>query len=298
MKDIAASVLARLKNIANDKNIRFQQILVLFCQEELARKICQSKYNNKFILKGGFLIFNLSRFNFRPTIDSDYLLNNHSLNKNIFSKIITEIINIDTGNNFIDFEIKNFKEITGQMKYKGLRVNIIGKIKNTRSHLNLDFATGDKIVPGPEKRQLKTILPDFEKPIIYTYSLESLIAEKLDAIISRMETTSRMKDFYDIYFLAQNFDFEGRKLQAAIYETLTNRGTPYEKDSVKVLRRLTTNDLILNRWNNFCAKVIKQNIIFKDVINLITTFLSPPFAAIINEKELFAKWKSNIKTYI
>ena len=80
------------------------------------------------------------------------------------------------------------------------------------------------------------------------------MSEKLDAIISLMEATSRMKDFFDIYYLASTFDFDGRKLQEAIYETLTNRGTPYEKDSVIILSRLADDSNIIKRWSNFCKK--------------------------------------------
>lgn len=88
-------------------------------------------------------------------------------------------------------------------------------------------------MPQAEQRTFNTQLPDFEAPVIKTYSLESTIAEKFDAILQRFELTSRMKDFYDIYYLSRTFDFEGAKLQAAIYETLQQRGTPYDRDSFK-----------------------------------------------------------------
>ena len=112
-----------------------------------------------------------------------------------------------------------------------------------------------------------------------------------------METTSRMKDFYDIYYLAKNFNFEGRKLQSAIFKTLSYRGTPYEKDSVQILKRLETEEIFINRWNNFCDKILKQNIDFETVINLIISFISPPFSAIVNETEFFKEWDSERESY-
>lgn len=100
----------------------------------------------------------------------------------------------------------------------------------------MDIGVGDVIVSCAEQRTIHTQLPDFEAPIIMTYSLESTIAEKFNAILQRFKLTSRMKDFYDIYYLASIFDFNGAngtKLQTAISRTLERRGTPYEKDSFK-----------------------------------------------------------------
>jgi len=97
----------------------------------------------------------------------------------------------------------------------------------------VDIGVGDIIIPRAEERTIQTQLPDFEKPVIMTYSLESTIAEKFDAILQRFELTGRMKDFYDIYYLARTFDFDGARLQTAITRTLARRGTPYDRDSFK-----------------------------------------------------------------
>ena len=118
------------------------------------------------------------------------------------------------------------------------------------------------------------------------------MAEKLDAIIVLMEATGHMKDFYDIYYLATTFDFEGRKLQEAIYETLSNRGTPYEKDSVAVISRLAEDSNILKRWDNFCKKILKYKLDFNIMfIKVIIDFLQPPYEALIFEDELFKDWR-------
>ncbi len=141
-------------------------------------------------------------------------------------------------------------------------------------------------------------MPEFEKPRVLTYSLESTVAEKLDAIIVLMEATGHMKDFYDIYYLATTFDFEGRKLQEAIYETLSNRGTPYEKDSVAVISRLAEDSNILKRWDNFCKKILKYKLDFNHVIKVIIDFLQPPYEALILEDELFKDWSHEKKGYV
>lgn len=110
---------------------------------------------------------------------------------------------------------------------------------------------GDIIVPCAEKRTINTQFPDFEAPVIKTYSLESTIAEKFDAILQRFELTGRMKDFYDIYYLARTFEFNGAKLQAAIFEILQRRGTPYDRDSFKRIVALADDEDMQKRWKFF-----------------------------------------------
>lgn len=146
-------------------------------------------------------------------------------------------------------------------------------------------------------RTLPVLLDGFEKPTILTYSLESTISEKLDAIIRFMEATGRMKDFYDIYYLATSFDFEGRKIQEAINETFSKRGTPFEKDSIQVIERLITNANINARWLVFCKKVLKYELDLDEVISLIISFLDPPFQAIIKEDQFVKNWNSNKRHY-
>ena len=124
------------------------------------------------------------------------------------------------------------------------------------------------------------------------------MAEKLDAIISLMEATSRMKDFYDMYYLATTFDFDGRKLQEAIYETLTNRARSYEKDSVTVIARLAQDPEIQRRWNNFCKSILKYQLDFSDVVNVIIDFTLPPYESIIQEDEFFKSWSYKDKRYV
>lgn len=108
MKDTAASVLARLKNESRARNIQFQQLLMLFSQEELARRISKSRFKNKLILKGGFLLFAISNTAFRPTVDADYSLDKFSNNLENIQMMIEEIINIKTNYRFIEFEIKGY----------------------------------------------------------------------------------------------------------------------------------------------------------------------------------------------
>ncbi len=113
-----------------------------------------------------------------------------------------------------------------------------------------------------------------------------------------MEATGRMKDFYDIYYLATAFDFEGRNLQQAIYETLSNRGTPCEKDSVAVIARLAEDNEIHKRWDNFCQRTLKYELDLTEVVNTIIDLTLPPYQSIIDEEEFFRNWSHKDSKYV
>jgi predicted nucleotidyltransferase component of viral defense system len=293
----STSILARLKNKAKAEGIAFQQLLNLFFQEEFIRRLAQSHYKEQLILKGGFLLYSISDFTTRPTVDADYLLKNHSNELSSVEELVRSIITMKSDNEFMEIEIRSVEPISEIKEYHGIRVNLIGLMGKTRTPFSIDFGVGDTIVPAPLIRILPVLLDGFEEPTILTYSLESTISEKLDAIVRFMESTGRMKDFYDIYYLATSFDFEGRKVQEAIYETFSSRGTPIEEDSVQVLERLIMNDAIGNRWDIFCKKVLKYELNLEKVIQLIISFLDPPFQAVIKENEFMKNWDSTQREY-
>ncbi|MDD4262375.1 nucleotidyl transferase AbiEii/AbiGii toxin family protein [Syntrophaceticus schinkii] len=298
MADKAASVLARLKNESKRQGIQLHQLLNLFYQEEFIRRLSRSRYRNKLILKGGFLLYALSEFTIRPTVDADYQLNNYANSADAIEALVRELISLPGQHGYMKFEIRSSEIISEIKDYHGVRVNLIGYMGKTRTPFRIDFGVGDVIVPSAVERILPVILPGFEKPRILTYSLESTVAEKLDAIIVLMEATGRMKDFYDIYYLATTFDFDGRMLQEAIYETLSNRGTPYEKDSVAIISRLAEDDDILKRWDNFCKKILKYELSFKEVVDVIIDFVLPPYESITLNGEFFKDWSCKERRYI
>ena len=242
-------------------------------------------------------IYTLTNFESRATIDADFLLRGFSNSIDDVKDLISKIINTPTGNDYIHMTAQGFEEISPQRKYQGISAQIIGQIKNVRVPFNVDMGVGDIIVPKAEERTINTQLPDFEAPVIMTYSLESTIAEKFDAILQRFELTGRMKDFYDIYYLARTFNFDGARLQTAISRTLERRGTPYEKDSFKRILALAEDVDMQKRWK-FFLKVIKDDTLeFSEVIVKIQKFLEPVFDAIVNENEWQQNWKSNISRW-
>ena len=291
--DKGASVLAKLKNKARETGKSLQVHLQLFCQEEFLRKLSMSKYADNLVLKGGLFIYTLTNFESRATVDIDFLMRQLPNSVEEIEKIITEILSVDTGNDFIELSAKGFETISPQRKYKGVSFQIMGKIKNTRTPFNVDLGVGDIIVPKSEKRVIPVQLDEFTKPEISTYSLESTIAEKFDAILQLLEMTSRMKDFYDIYYLSNMFNFDGRKLQEAIFETLQNRGTTYSKDSLDKIKEFANDAQMISKWNLYLRTIKMPELEFKTVIESIYIFLEPVWNAIISEDELFMTWNKN-----
>lgn len=201
-------------------------------------------------------------------------------------------------NDFIEFSILGLKEISEFNRYPGVKISLMGKIERTRTPFTIDLGIGDIIIPSSVERSLPVLLSDFESPKVMTYTLDSTVAEKLDAIISFMEATSRMKDFYDIYYLATTFDFNGSVLQEAIYRTFSNRERALEEDTITVIARLADNSVIQQRWNKFCSKILKDDLDFEVVVNTIIEFTQLPYEAVIEDGKLTQNWSHREGRYL
>lgn len=277
MADKASSVLARLKNKARESGRSYQLCLQLFCQEEFLRRLEKSKYADNFVLKGGLFIYALTEFESRVTMDIDFLLQRLPNTPEQLRPIIEEIIETETDNDYVTFEIKNIEPIAVAKKYAGIGASLVAKIKNTKTPINIDFGVGDVIVPKQEKRSIPTQLDDFDSPTINTYSLETTIAEKLDAILDLMEFSSRMKDYYDIYYLATHFEFDSDTLTEAMRKTFANRNHRFTMEQFNQVIAFGEDESMQKKWQAFAKKIncgIKE---FAIITNEIYTFLEAEF---------------------
>lgn len=290
MADTGASVLARLKNKAKESGRSYQLCLQLFCQEEFLRRLEKSNYAENFVLKGGLFIYSVTNFDSRVTVDIDFLLRRILNTPEQLRKVLEEIISCDTGNDFVTFEIKNVAPITVAKKYTGIGADLIARIKNTRTPFSIDFGIGDVIVPGQEKRTIPTQLSDFDAPIVNTYSIETVVAEKLDAILSLMEFSSRMKDYYDIYYLANKFDFDGAILTEALKKTFANREHLFTAEQFEQILTFDNDTAMQKKWKAFVKKINTETDDFKMILDTIDKFLEEPFLASINDTEYLKQW--------
>ena len=284
MADRAVSVLAKLKNKSKESGRNYQLYLQLFCQEEFLRRLEKSRYADNFVLKGGLFIYTLTAFESRATMDIDFLLQRLPNTPERLQLIIEEIISTDTGNDFISFELKNVQTTAVAKKYTGISASLLAKLKNTKTPINIDFGFGDVIVPQQEKRSIPTQLEEFEKPVVNTYSLETTIAEKLDAILDLMEFSSRMKDYYDIYYLSNRFEFDNKKLTEAMKKTFANRNHRFTNKQFEQAMQFGTNTDMQKKWQAFAKKINFNKVDFNEVVRSINDFLKKPFASAIERK--------------
>ena len=298
MADIASSVLARLKNKSKESGRSYQLCLQLFCQEEFLRRVEKSKYAENLVLKGGLFLYSITNFDSRVTTDVDFLLRSMPNTPDQLETILNEIIAEDTGNDFITFEIRSVTPIAVAKKYAGIGASIIARIKNTKTPFGIDFGVGDVIVPYQEKRKLPTQLPDFNSPTVNTYSIETTIAEKLDAILSLMEFSSRMKDYYDIYYLANKFDFDGAILTEALKKTFANRNHNFTIEQFQQMIEFDSDDAMQKKWKAFVKKINTKTDDFETVLKTIRAFLTEPFVASIEKNEHTKRWNATDTKWI
>ena len=298
MADIVSSVLARLKNKSKESGRSYQLCLQLFCQEEFLRRVEKSKYAENLVLKGGLFLYSITNFDSRVTTDVDFLLRSMPNTPEQLEAILNEIIAEDTGNDFITFEIRSVTPIAVAKKYAGIGASIIARIKNTKTPFGIDFGVGDVIVPYQEKRKLPTQLPDFNSPTVNTYSIETTIAEKLDAILSLMEFSSRMKDYYDIYYLANKFDFDGMTLTEAIKKTFENRNHNFTIEQFEQMLEFDSDDAMQKKWKAFIKKINTKTDDFETVLKTIRAFLTEPFVASIEKNEHIKRWNATDTKWI
>lgn len=293
MADIAASVLARLKNKAKESGRSYQLCLQLFCQEEFLRRLEKSRYAENLVLKGGLFIYTITDFDSRVTMDVDFLLRKVPNTLEQLKTVLEEIIAVATGNEFVTYEIKSIAPIAVAKKYAGIGASLVARIKNTKTPLNIDFGVGDVIVPKQEKRKIPTQLEDFSAPTVNTYSLETTIAEKIDAILNLMEFSSRMKDYYDIYYLANKFDFDGALLAEAMKKTFANRDHSFTVEQFEQVMVFDGDEAMQKKWKAFCRKTDIKAGNYSTVLQTIKAFLAEPFAAAVEGNDYVKCWSAS-----
>ena len=297
VKNKAVSTLARLRNQAKEEGISYQMCLQLFFQEEFLRRLSHSKYRDNLVLKGGMLIYTLTAFDSRPTRDMDFLIRSLSNDPDNIRAVMENICATYTENEYIILRVTGTEPITLEKKYPGVKTKLIGCINNVRVPFSVDIGIGDIIVPDAMVRQLSTRLEGFEVPEICTYSLESTISEKFDAILQRMETTSRMKDFFDIYYLSSVFDFFGSTLKEAVLLTTKHRGRVLEPDVFVRIRTFEDIPFLKTQWQRF-EPARESGLEFSEVLHRLDRFLNPVYSAILKDEKFDCQWSSLQKSWI
>ncbi|MCT7703035.1 MAG: nucleotidyl transferase AbiEii/AbiGii toxin family protein, partial [Lactobacillus iners] len=250
------SIKGKIRNLAEQKNLKSQEVLQIYFFERLLERLSKSQYKNNFVIKGGFLISSLIGIENRTTMDMDTTIKGIALKENRIKEIVEEIldINVDDG---IRFEIKDISYIREEDKYENFRISLIANVGKNQNPMKIDITTGDAITP----REIEYAYPCIfsKKDIkIMAYPLETILAEKYETIIRRNITTTRMRDFYDLYTLykLKKDDIDYEVLKEAVKRTSNRRGSQeMMKDYEKIIEDIKEDSYLRSLWDVY----LKEN---------------------------------------
>ena len=294
--NLAASVRQRLFNRAQDRREDFGLVLTKYGLERFLYRLSQSIHHDQFVLKGALLFEFWTHRPYRPTRDLDLSgRGNNSIArmKKVFGDVIAQTVE-DDGLVFDPASIQITK-IKAEQEYEGLRVNFLARLERARISLQVDIGFGDAIVPAPQEIEYPGIL-DFPKATLRAYPRETVVAEKFEALEKLGMVNTRMKDFYDLWILALEFEFSGPLLCKAIEATFAKRNTELPATVPLALTEDFFGDSKkAKQWSAFVSKsgITFQDAEFVSIIAVLKKFLLPPLKAIRESKPLQMHWAKN-----
>lgn len=224
------SIKAKIRNLAKNNNLSSQEVLQMFLFERFLERLSKSKYKSNFVIKGGFLVSSMIDVKNRTTMDMDSTIKGIPLNEDNLRKVVDSIINIDVDDG-IEFEIKDISYIREDDEYENFRVSLIANIGKTKNPMKLDLTTGDAITPSEIEYSYPCIFNENDIRV-FAYPIETIIAEKYEGIIKRNITTTRMRDFYDLYAL---YNLKKNEIDMDILKTAIIR-TSSRRESLETIK--------------------------------------------------------------
>jgi predicted nucleotidyltransferase component of viral defense system len=292
--DLAASVRQRLQNLARQRQEDFQLVLGRFALERLLYRISQSRHHDQFVVKGAMLFHLWSDQPHRPTRDLDLLARGgHSIGhlEKAFREVCDQAVEHD-GLVFLANSVAG-EVIKPDQEYEGVRIRLEARLQRARIPVQVDLGFGDTITPGPEQVQYPSML-GFPTPVVSVYPKETVVAEKLQAMVMLGMANSRMKDFFDLWLLAEQFEFAGAVLSRAIRATFDRRRTPIP-DAVPLA---LTDEFCADRakqtqWRAFAAKghLATGAPPLSELVGILRSFLCPPIEAVRAALPFRQQWK-------
>ena len=282
----AKSLKDKARNVANENAISIQQVLQNYMFERVLERLSKSEYKENFIIKGGLLLSSIMGINLRTTMDIDTNITGINLDKEKLLEILNEVLNMDIGDN-VTFKIEKVEDIKQEEYYGGYQFKIIATYENIKVQFHMDVSTGDVITPRAIEYKYKKLFDNSYIDIL-SYNQETIIAEKLQSILERKITNSRMKDYYDLYFFV-NYrwnSIDKEILSEAIIRTFSARNSITELSNIRETIQTLENNPFLNRiWLDYSQKhEYSKNVSFKDTINAIEIIEETIFTS--NENKL------------
>lgn len=275
MKINKDSLKSRANNLAKELGVSHNIIYDRFFFDAFLARLSSSPYRNTLVLKGGLYLSNVIGIHSRSTMDMDFYLRKMSMEKAKIVSMVTDIALFDIGDG-ITFDVLGAEDIRQEDIYGGFQVKVRGQLQNVRYEFGIDVATGDPIVPSERDYEYKCLVSG-EVLQIKVYSLESVVAEKLQTVLSRQLANSRCKDYYDLYILRklQFGNIDSGVLKEAFAKTCIYRNFSIAKDNAFALMKyISQSEAIKVRWNSYAKRAkYAQDIAFADIIDAIVEWL-------------------------
>ena len=278
IKNYSKSIRAKLLNVAKQEDVFYQTVLTRYFQERLLYRLSQTRYRSNFYLKGGALMYAYERFAARPTLDIDFLGSDISNEGENIIAIFREICAVPCEEDGVTFDIENIsaQNITEFKDYHGIRLSIPVKMDTIAQVMTMDIGFGDVVTPNPIDLDYPLLLDHLPDVNILAYSLETVIAEKMHAVVDLADQSSRMKDYYDLYNILSKERYDGDVLLEAIIRTFENRHTPYNADVAFFRVGFADNQQMQVKWQAFMRKITQgKNLSFPEVVTYIQESLRP-----------------------
>jgi predicted nucleotidyltransferase component of viral defense system len=284
IKDIGKSVKARLLNLAKEKKVDYQVLIIRYLYERLLYRLSVSDYKEKFYLKGGALLYALAKELPRPTLDIDFLGVQLNSDSEHIKMVFMEICQMPCSDGVLfDTETITTESITEGKTYTGIRVSLLAHLDSIKQVLKIDIGFGDIVKPSPQLLFYPTLIGSFPSPSILAYSLEAVVAEKFQAMIELADLNSRYKDFYDVYRILLHENLSNETLSEAILATFRNRGTVYYTNHPLFSQEFANNEERNRQWRHFLKKIKQDETLeFNTVMALIRARLESVYEQIVS----------------
>jgi hypothetical protein len=279
------SIRAVLLNLSKKENLSFQQVVTRYLHERLLYRVSLSEYKSSFVLKGGALMYAIEGLHTRPTLDIDLLARNIDNDKENVKNIFKQICEINYRNDCVHFDSDSItvSDIAKEKKYSGVRLLIDTQFDTVRQPIQIDIGFGDVITPAAISLAYPVLLNELDSPDIFAYSMETVIAEKFEAMIQLGELNSRMKDFHDVYTLLTNNRIDDAVLSEAIFSTFKSRNTLLKSNPEIFAKEFYLYEPRKTAWKFFLRKIKSPPLDFQEVVKYITSRLSDIYYGLNNK---------------
>ena len=264
-------IKGRIKNVAKQNNADARVLLRIYMMERFLERVANSRYADDFIIKGGILVTSMVGVSMRSTMDIDTSIRNWNLTEEEARQVIEEVIAVDMADD-VDFIVKDVSKIMDDMEYPGIRISLDASIGQMSAPLKIDISTGDVITPKAISYEYKLMLED-RSINLWSYNLETILAEKLQTVLARGVLNTRMRDYYDIYTLTKIYkkSIDGSVLRDAFKATCKKRdslGLIHEGKNIITI--VADDNTLSEQWKAYKAKYsYAMDIPYKDVIKSV-----------------------------